>query len=79
MTIWHKKMKLFIRVRPNAKVNRVDGLGGGRLAVFVKAPPADGRANHAAIEVVAKHLGIPISRIKIISGYSAKNKILQII
>ena len=48
------------------------------LVLRVKAPPVDGRANAAACRLVAKRLGIPPSRVKVVRGESARDKLLEI-
>jgi uncharacterized protein YggU (UPF0235/DUF167 family) len=42
--------------------------------VRLAAPPVDGAANAALIELLARYFGIPKSRISILSGERAKQK-----
>ena len=71
-------MKYTIKVKTNAKVNAVEESDTGELRVLVKAPPQEGRANEAVIEVLAAHFKIPKSRVAIVGGFKSKNKIIQI-
>ena len=72
-------MKLSIKVQPRSSKEVVEKLADGSYKVFVHAPPADGEANKAVIEVLAKHFKIAKSSVKIITGDTNKNKIIEIV
>ncbi len=46
---------------------------------YLMAPPVDGEANKALIELVSRSIKWPKSKIVIVSGQQSKNKRLQII
>jgi uncharacterized protein (TIGR00251 family) len=46
--------------------------------ISVKEPPIEGKANKRIIELLAKHLKIPKSRIEIKKGSKSKLKIIEI-
>jgi uncharacterized protein len=71
-------MKYTIKVKTNAKGNSVVKGSEGELRVLVKAPPQEGRANEAVIEVLAAHFKIPKSRVAIVGGFKSKMKIVTI-
>lgn len=76
-------MHFFIRVTPNASKNEVGGIWEGpdgdiRLVVKVTAPPDKGRANAAAIKLLAKHFGVAKSSVEIISGETARLKTVTV-
>lgn len=71
-------MKITVKVKANSKKNSVEEGPGGELRVFVKAPPQEGRANEAVIEVLAAHFRVPKSRITIIGGFKNKNKTVRL-
>ena len=48
------------------------------MKVRVTAPPEDGRANDALIEVLADWLGVKRRRIEIVSGATSRNKIVRV-
>jgi len=48
------------------------------FVVAVREPAKEGRANRAIEEALAEYLGVPKSRVKIIAGQTAKNKIAEI-
>ncbi len=73
-------LTLEIRVRPNAKQNRVGGVVGEhpRLVVAVQAPAVDGKANEAVLKVVAKAFNVRPRDISIVHGELARDKRLVI-
>lgn len=48
------------------------------LRARVKAPPVDGAANNALVQIVAKALGVPRNKVMLVSGVTARNKILEV-
>ena len=73
-------LTLEIRVRPNAKQNRVGGVVGEPplLVVAVQAPAVDGKANEAVLKVVAKAFDVRPRDISIVHGELARDKRLVI-
>ena len=67
-----------IRVHPRSSRAGVDGVHGDALRVRVNAPPVDGAANVAVIEVLAKALGVPKRSITIVSGSASRSKVVEI-
>jgi len=50
----------------------------GDVRVRVTAPPADGRANEALIALLAGHLHVPRSHLRIVQGASTRRKLVEI-
>lgn len=76
-------MTLFLRVTPNAGIDRIEGTeqrddGAAVLRVRVKAVPDKGKANAAVIALLAKALGVSKSTITLISGDTARQKTVHI-
>lgn len=76
-------MKISIKVIPNAKQNEIaegglDESGARILKVRVNQPPEDGKANKAAIELLAKYFKVKKSAVSIMSGETSRNKIVEI-
>jgi uncharacterized protein len=69
--------KIAVTVKPNAKTAQIIELANGEYRVAVKEPAQNGRANQAVIELLARHLGVPKSTIKIIRGISSRHKLLE--
>ena len=71
-------MKVYIKVKPNSSKQEIVSFGDFRYLVYLKSQPEDNEANIELIKLMSKHLGTPSTRIKIISGLSSHNKILEV-
>lgn len=71
-----------VRVTPKSSKDVVEGLAataqGPALKVRVRAVPDKGAANAAVAETVAEWLGVPKSTVAVISGSTARVKVLAI-
>lgn len=63
-----------VRAQPGARRAGVQGEHAGALKVAVTAPPEDGRANQALVEVLRKELGVKRSQVELIGGQSSRDK-----
>jgi len=66
-----------VRAQPGvsgARRSAVAGLWNGCLKLCVSAPPEDGRANEALLELLAELLGLARSRILLVRGDKAREK-----
>ena len=61
-------------VEPGAGRDRLYGEHDGRLKLSVTAPPERGKANKAVRELLARALGVPKSRVHILSGHTGRLK-----
>lgn len=71
-------MKIQVKVKPNAKQQRILEADDGSLTVYLKSPPVDGKANAELIQLLAKKYNVPKSRVSIKSGLSSKTKWVEI-
>jgi uncharacterized protein YggU (UPF0235/DUF167 family) len=71
-------MKLQLKVVPKSSRDRVVGWVGDRLKVTVTAAPERGRANAAVVDVLARALGVPRSRIRITAGGTSPLKTAEV-
>ncbi len=60
-----------VRVQPRASRERIQGLRGEAIAIQLKAAPVDGAANAALLNLLAHHLGVPLSCIELVMDSSA--------
>jgi uncharacterized protein (TIGR00251 family) len=63
-----------VRAQPGARKAGVLGEQAGALKVAVTAPPEDGRANKALLEVLRKALGLKRSQVELLSGATSRDK-----
>ena len=52
---------------------------GNSIKVWLKSAPADGKANAELVRTLADKLKIAKSRIEIVSGFSSRNKSVDIV
>jgi uncharacterized protein len=74
MTPTRKGVILSVRVVPRARKTEIGGVRGEALLVRVAAPPVDGAANAALVDVLADALGVPRGAIEILSGDRGRHK-----
>jgi uncharacterized protein len=67
---------LAVRLTPRADRDQL--LGGDPLRARVTAPPVGGAANMALTKLVAKALGVPKSRVTIVRGQTARDKLVRV-
>ena len=67
-----------VRVQPRAKKSAVVGEVEGALKLKLAAPPVDGAANEELIRFLAQLFAVPRRHISILSGATAKTKIIRI-
>ena len=72
------KMRIFVTVKPNAKQEKIEKIDENHFIVWVKEPPIKGKANQAIIEALANFFNMPKSAIQIISGFTSKQKTVEI-
>lgn len=70
--------RLAVRVIPRAGRDAIEGVRDAALIVRVSAAPVDGAANAAVSRLVGEALGIPASRVSVISGASGRRKVLSL-
>ena len=76
-------VRLSVRLTPNGGRDAIDGLETGSdgdcyLKARVSVAPEKGKANKALIGLLSKSLGIPKSTLALVSGDTARKKILRI-
>lgn len=70
-------MKIFVKVKPGAKEQRVTKISETNFAVAVKEPPIKGKANAAVLRALADYFGAAPSRFRILVGATSKLKIIE--
>ena len=68
-----------VRVIPRASRNEIEGVIGNALKVRVTAPPVEGAANKALIELLAERLKIRKSQIEIVAGQTSRHKMISVV
>ncbi len=71
-------MKINVRVKPFSREEKIIQSEDGKLTIWVKEGPFEGRANKAVIKMISRHFRIPQSKISIVCGHKNRNKIIEI-
>ena len=71
-------MKIFVRVKPNSKSEKVEQIDPYHYRMSVKEPATEGRANWGVVRCLADHFNIAPSLIRITSGHSSRDKVIEI-
>lgn len=71
-------MRITVKAKPSAKENKIEKLDDKNFIISVKEPPVQGRANFAITKLLAEYFDISPSLVKIISGHTCRNKIVEI-
>ena len=72
-------MKIPVTLKPNSRHREEVVVGDdGVLTIYTKAPAIEGRANAAAIKLLAKHFGVSKSQVRLLRGATSKHKVFDI-
>jgi uncharacterized protein (TIGR00251 family) len=76
-------VRIAIRLTPRARANRIDGIvqdaaGAPVLKIAVAAPPAEGRANEALLQLLAREWRLPRRDLSLASGAANRNKVVHV-
>ena len=84
----HLPMKIVVRAKPGAKKEYIkedpadlfsDWHGERHFVVAVHERATDGQANRAIERALAEYFDVPPSRVRIVSGQTAKEKVVEIL
>ena len=71
-------MKIFVKVKPNARKNEVKKIDTEHYMISTVATPENGKANESIIELIADFFRIGKTKIHIVKGLTTKEKIIEI-
>lgn len=69
---------LKIKVVPGARRTEVVGRYDDGVKMRVSAPPEDGKANRAVVELLARQLGVKDAAVRIVRGHASPQKVVEI-
>lgn len=67
-----------VKLIPRASTNQISGREGDVYKVRITAAPVEGKANQALLELLSKRLGVPKSKIEIVSGGRSRLKSVRV-
>jgi uncharacterized protein len=69
-----------VHVTPRSRKDELTGISpDGTLRVRLTAPPVEGAANKALLELLARILGVRTASLEIIGGEKGKDKIVSVV
>ncbi len=71
-------MKIFVTAKPKAHEAKITKVSDNMLTVAVREPPIDGRANHAILVALAEYFKVSFSRVRLVSGHTSRQKVIEI-
>ncbi|MBL8982864.1 MAG: DUF167 domain-containing protein [Gemmatimonadetes bacterium] len=71
-------IRFAVHVQPRATRSEVVGCHGDALRVRLQAPPVDGAANEALVELLADTLEVPRRAIALVAGHTARRKVVEV-
>jgi len=72
-------MKINVKAKPSSREEKVEKIDDSNYVVSVKEPPVKGKANEAIRNALAVYFKTGSSCVKIVSGYTSRNKVIEII
>ncbi len=63
-----------VKVTPRAKKSEISGADPGWVRVRLQAPPVDGKANEALVELFAARFALPKRSVEILTGETSRLK-----
>jgi uncharacterized protein (TIGR00251 family) len=74
-----KGAAIAVRVTPRARRNEIVGvMRNGTIKIRLVAPPVEGKANAALVDLLADVVGVAQSRIDIVAGASGRDKLVSV-
>ena len=70
--------RLKLHVTPGAREDVLAGWQGDSLRVKIRARPEKGRANEAALRLLAGCLNLPRSRLALVRGATSRDKLIEV-
>jgi hypothetical protein len=70
--------RISVRLQPRASRSELREVRDGVLIARVTAPPVDGKANAALCRLIARAAGVAPSRVAVVRGASARDKVVQV-
>lgn len=70
--------RLKIHVTPGAREEGITGWRGQSLRLKVRARPEKGRANEAALRLLAGRLSLPRASLTIVHGAASRDKLVEV-
>jgi len=70
--------RINVQVQPRARRSEIVGRLGDAIKIRLTAPPVDGAANQALVELLAERLGLRLSQVRVVAGHQSRRKQVEV-
>ncbi len=67
-----------VRVQPRAPRDEIVGWQANTLRLRVSAPPLEGRANDAVVQLIARGAGVARGAVSVVAGARGRDKLVRV-
>ncbi len=67
-----------VRVQPRASRDEIVGWQADTLRLRVSAPPLEGRANDAVVQLIARGAGVARGAVSVVAGARGRDKLVRV-
>lgn len=67
-----------VKVKASAKKELVEKISNTKFKFSVREKPEGNRANHRAVELLAKHFNAHVSKVRIVKGHHSPSKLFSV-
>ena len=71
-------VRVSVHVQPRASRSEIIGQHGTALKVRLQAPPVDGAANEALVQLLAESLGVSRRSVRVVTGATSRAKTVEV-
>lgn len=79
MTVDGNVVRFRVWVQPRSSRDAIEGERDGALKARLTAPPVEGQANDSLRRLLARHLNVAVSAVRIVAGENSRNKRVAIV
>ncbi len=72
-------MYIKVKVTPGARKEVCEDKGGNRFVVSVKEKAEGNKATARVLFLIARQVGVSVSKLRILTGHRARNKTLEVL
>ena len=72
-------VRVWVHVQPRASRSEIIGQHGAALKVRLQAPPVDGAANEALVQLIADSLGVSRRSVRVVAGATSRTKTVEVV
>jgi uncharacterized protein (TIGR00251 family) len=72
-------VRVSVHVQPRASRSEIIGQHGAALKVRLQAPPVDGAANEALVQLLSDSLGVSRRSVRVVSGAASRTKTVEVV